>query len=99
VGGPFNYPIGTWQELNWSPLYTDNDFWYFCSNVTNIDAPANITAVDNALAKYTGGESWTNLGNYANYIKEVYLPLCDGGDVNSPACFGTQNGMPIILVA
>jgi serine carboxypeptidase S28 len=31
------------------------------------------------------------LGNYANYIKLYLLPLCDSGDYNSTACFGTQN--------
>lgn len=89
-----NYPTSTWQELNWSPLYTANDFWEFCGNVTNIDAPANVTAVDNALAKYTGGEPWTNLGNYAEYFKENFLPLCPSGNYDSTerGCFGTQNG-------
>ena len=88
-----NYPTGTWQELNWYPEYSADDFWNFCSNVTNIDAPADITAVDTVLAKYTGGQPWTNLGNYANYFKEAILPLCESGDVDSTSsgCFGTQN--------
>ncbi|KAA8576690.1 hypothetical protein MFRU_014g01720 [Monilinia fructicola] len=91
IGGPMNYPTNTWQELNWSPLYTSNDFWNFCSNVTNIDAPKTITDIDYALSNYTGGEPWTNLGNYATYIKNVLIPLCDGAPIDSTSCFGTQN--------
>ncbi|KAI9667512.1 MAG: hypothetical protein M1821_000328 [Bathelium mastoideum] len=93
LGGPMNYPTETWQELNWSPLYGANDFWNFCNNVSNIDSPANITAVDYELAKYTHGEPWTNLGNYANYVKEIVLPYCTTGDYDSTenGCFGTQN--------
>lgn len=86
-----NYPMGTWQELNWSPLYTSNDFWDFCSNVTNIDAPKTTTNIDYALSNYTGGEPWTNLGNYATYVKNVLVPLCDGVPIDSIYCFGTQN--------
>lgn len=86
-----NYPTNTWQELNWYPAYSGPDFFDFCSNVTNADAPANVTAVDYALAKYTNGKPWTNLGNYANYFKEAFLPLCPSGDYNSVSCFGTQN--------
>ena len=94
MGGPMNYPTATWQELNWSPLYGYQDFWNFCNNVSNINAPENITAVDNELAKYTNGEPWTNLGNYANYVKEIVLPYCTTGDYDSTenTCFGTQNG-------
>jgi hypothetical protein len=92
VGGPFNYPTNTWQELNWYPAYTTDDFFNFCGNVTNIFAPESVTSVDYALSKYTDGEPWTNLGNYANYVKNVLLPLCDGVDINSSACFSTQNG-------
>ncbi|KIN05897.1 hypothetical protein OIDMADRAFT_100781 [Oidiodendron maius Zn] len=91
LGGPMNYPTNTWQELNWYPAYTTDDFFNFCSNVTNIFAPESITSVDYALAKYTNGEPWTNLGNYANYFKNVLLPLCDGVEINSSACFSTQN--------
>jgi hypothetical protein len=87
-----NYPTSTWQELNWYPDYNSPDFFEFCNNVTNIDAPANITAVDNILAKYTHGQSWTNLGNYATYFKKNFLPLCPSGDIDSTSCFGTQNG-------
>ncbi|KAI9686127.1 MAG: hypothetical protein M1820_010679 [Bogoriella megaspora] len=92
LGGPMNYPTNTWQELNWSPSGS-RDFWDFCNNVTNLDAPANITAVDNQLAQYTNGSSWTNLGNYADYVKRVVVPLCETGDINSVlnGCFGTQN--------
>lgn len=87
------YPTYTWQELNWNPAYTHTDFFDFCSNVTNIDAPANVTAVDSALAKYSGGKPWINLGNYAEYVKRVIVPLCEDGDINSshPGCFSTQN--------
>lgn len=90
-----NYPTYTWQELNWYPAYNHDDFFNFCNNVTNIDAPESVTAVDYALAKYTHGEPWTNLGNYANYFKSQFLPLCSTGDYDSPlnGCFGTQNGM------
>ncbi|KAL9069355.1 MAG: hypothetical protein Q9157_006194 [Trypethelium eluteriae] len=93
LGGPMNYPTNTWQELNWSPLYGSNDFWNFCNNVSDINAPANITAVDNQLAKYTNGEPWTNLGNYANYVKQIVLPYCTSGDYDSTndGCFSTQN--------
>ncbi|KAF2090941.1 extracelular serine carboxypeptidase-like protein [Saccharata proteae CBS 121410] len=91
LGGPMNYPTNTWQELNWDPAYGSDDFWDFCNNVTNIDAPENITSVDYILAPYTHGEPWTNLGNYANYIKKALLPLCESGDYNSVSCFGTQN--------
>ena len=93
VGGPLSYPTNSWQELNWYPAYSWNDFFDFCSNVTNINAPANITAVDSALVKYSNGDPWTNLGNYANYIKQAILPLCSSADYDSPECFGTQNGL------
>lgn len=61
LGGPLNYPTNTWQELNWLPLPGAEDFWAFCSNVTNLDAPANITKVDTMLSNYSNGEPWTNL--------------------------------------
>ncbi|TAQ91065.1 hypothetical protein B7494_g612 [Chlorociboria aeruginascens] len=76
MGGPMNYPTNTWQELSWVPEVGPRDFFYFCGNVTNVDAPANITAVDYALAKYTGGEPWTGLGGYADYVKKIVLPIC-----------------------
>lgn len=81
----------TWQELNWSPLYGSQDFFHFCSNVTDLNAPHNITAVDHALSEYTNGEPWTGLGAYANYVKQVVLPICSSGDYDSTSCFGTQN--------
>jgi hypothetical protein len=88
-----NYPTNTWQELNWYPAYSGNDFFEFCSNVTNINTPANITAIDSTLAKYSDEDLWTNLGNYANYIKQAILPLCPNADYDSPECFGTQTGL------
>lgn len=93
LGGPDFYPTNTWQELNWSPLYGSMDFWDFCGNVTNMDAPENITAVDYALAEYTDGEPWTGLGNYAEYVKRVVVPLCTSGRIDSTddGCFSTQN--------
>ncbi|KAG7001373.1 extracellular serine carboxypeptidase [Physcia stellaris] len=91
IGGPMNYPTNTWQELNFNSTYGSQDFFEFCSNVTNIDAPANITAVDTVLSKYSNGKPWTNLGNYAQYIKQTLLPLCDGAPIDSTSCFGTQN--------
>jgi hypothetical protein len=63
LGGPMNYPTNTWQELNWNSTYGSDDFWLFCTNVTNVEAPENITQLDYALAQYTGGEPWTNFGN------------------------------------
>ncbi|KAI0116341.1 peptidase S28 [Nemania sp. FL0031] len=90
LGGPFFYPSYSFQEINWNPAYGHQDFFDFCTNVTDINAAPEITAVDNAMAKYTGGK-WKNLGNYAAYIKRVFLPLCTSGDLNSPQCFGTQN--------
>ena len=90
VGGPYDYPTDTWQELSWQDPNTQ--FWLFCSNVTDIDAPANVTAVDEYFAQYTNGEAWENLGNYANYIKEVILPTCPSGDYASGDCFGQGDG-------
>ena len=92
LGGPMNYPTNTWQEIIWG----DNgspDFFLFCNNVTNLDAPENITQIDNELSAYTNGESWTNLGNYANYIKQYLVadPSICKGDIDSTTCFGTQN--------
>lgn len=91
LGGPMNYPTNTWQELNWNTSYGSYDFWNFCTNVTNLNAPDNITAIDTALADRTNGQPWTNLGNYANYVKEVVLGYCESGDYNSTSCFGTQD--------
>lgn len=92
LGGPMNYPTETWQELNWNSTYGSDDFFLFCRNVTNLDAPENITAVDYALAQYTDGEPWTNLGNYANYVQQNIVPLCSGDiDSTNDGCFSTQN--------
>ena len=92
IGGPMNYPTNTWQEVNWNATYGSRDFFYFCNNVTNPYAPANITAIDTVLSHYTHGRPWTNLGNYAEYVKRTLLPLCDPGvPIDSTACFGTQN--------
>ena len=66
MGGPFNYPTNTWQELNWDPEYGSNDFWLFCTNVTNLEAPESVTSVDYALSETTNGAPWPNLGNYAS---------------------------------
>lgn len=90
VGGPFDYPTETWQELLWTTQ--ESQFWDFCSRLTDLDAPENITAVDTQLAKYTNGEAWTNLGNYANYVKEVILPTCSTGYYAGGECFGQGNG-------
>jgi hypothetical protein len=91
IGGPFIYPTYTWQEINWNPDYGHIDFFDFCRNVTDVTPPKNNTKVDNQLAKYTNGQNWKNLGNYAAYIKRVVLPLCLTGDYNSAECFGTQH--------
>ena len=91
IGGPMNYPTETWQEIVWGPDGSD-DFWNFCTNVTNLYAPENITQQDYALANYTNGKPWTNLGNYANYVKQVVLAYCPSGDYGNTECFNTQNG-------
>jgi pimeloyl-ACP methyl ester carboxylesterase len=91
IGGPLFYPLSTWQEINWNPKYDQRDFFDFCRNVTDIDAPENTTSVDFALSKYKNGSPWKNLGNYAVYVKRVVLPLCASGDYNSAACFSTQH--------
>ncbi|KAF2465610.1 uncharacterized protein BDR25DRAFT_328648 [Lindgomyces ingoldianus] len=38
IGGPMFYPTNTWQELNWSPRYGSEDFFYFYSNYSDGDA-------------------------------------------------------------
>jgi hypothetical protein len=90
LGGPMNYPTNTWQEIIWG-TQGSQDFFDFCTNVTNLDSPSAITEVDTVLANYTHGEAWLNLGNYANYVKKTLLPNCESGDYNSVECFGTQN--------
>ena len=93
IGGPMNYPTNTWQELNWNPAFGSDDFWLFCTNVTNLDPPASIAAMDYTFSNYTNGEPWTNLGNYANYIKNFVVDrYCSSEEeINTPSCFGTQN--------
>lgn len=100
LGGPMNYPTNTWQELGWNSSFGSDDFWNFCNNVTNLYAPEEITKVDYVLANYTNGEPWRNLGNYANYVKEVVLGYCPSGDYGNSECFNTQNGKkPLPLAA
>ena len=93
IGGPFFYPTNTWQELGWDPSFGSDDFWHFCTNVTNLYAPESITAVDYALSNYTNGEPWTNLGNYVYYVKNFVVDQhCPSEElINTPTCFGTQN--------
>ncbi len=89
-----NYPTNTWQELNWYPGYDHPDFFAFCNNITDMNAPANITAVDMQLSNYTNGSAWTGLGAYANYVKRVILPTCPSADLidtTTTGCFSTQN--------
>ncbi|EUC47090.1 hypothetical protein COCMIDRAFT_35385 [Bipolaris oryzae ATCC 44560] len=83
LGGPLTYPTGTWQEIN----------WHFCSNITNPSPPAAHLDIDTALSTHSHGEPWTGLGNYAAYIKNVILPFCTTGRINSTdyGCFSTQN--------
>ena len=82
--------------MNWDPEENCPDFFYFCGNVTNADAPESITSVDYALSNATNGEPWINLGNYANYIKKYVNPICTGYPLyhtpfDGDYCFGTQN--------
>jgi hypothetical protein len=93
IGGPMNYPTNTWQELNWNPRYGSEDFFNFCSNVTNLNAPEAVNKVDYALAKYSHGEPWVGLGGYADYVKKILIPQCESGRIDSTdsGCFGTQN--------
>lgn len=94
LGGPTFYPTNTWQELNWDPAQGSSDVFLFCNNITNADSPHNITQLDYALAPYTNGEPWTNLGNYATYIKNYIVPMCPDAsliDTTTPGCFSTQN--------
>lgn len=77
LGGPLFYPTNTWQELNWNPDFGSDDFWLFCTNVTNLDAPENVTKVDYELSKYTGGKPWPNLGKYnvAQWLVPISTPM------------------------
>ncbi|RWA08733.1 hypothetical protein EKO27_g6366 [Xylaria grammica] len=65
IGNPGNYFSNTWQELNWNSSYGSHDFFYFCGNVSNIDAPKEISEIDYSLSNYTNGEPWVGLGGYA----------------------------------
>jgi hypothetical protein len=85
-----NYPANTWQELNWDPAVSAPDFFNFCSSVTDMNAPADIADVDYVLAKHTNGEPWVNLGNYANYFKQAFLPLCPSGGYDNTGCLGLK---------
>ena len=80
------------QELNWYPAYDHRDFFDFCNNVTDQNAPANITAVDTQLSNYTNGQPWTGLGGYAEYVKNVVVSACPSEDlIDTTQCFSTQN--------
>ncbi|KAJ7604391.1 extracelular serine carboxypeptidase-like protein [Roridomyces roridus] len=90
IGNPFTYPTNSWQELNWDPNVGGDDFFLFCDAVTS--ANKTFSAVDSQLSKFTGGAVWTNLGNYANYIKTKIIPFCPPGvSLDSNECFGTHN--------
>ncbi|KAI4183382.1 MAG: hypothetical protein L6R41_005430, partial [Letrouitia leprolyta] len=89
LGNPLFYPTYSWQELHWYPMKGYLEFHDFCRNVTIIDS--SVSQIDHELAVYTHSEPWTNLGNYAAYIKQNVLPLCPSGDYNSFDCFGTQH--------
>ncbi|KAF2970247.1 hypothetical protein GQX73_g3300 [Xylaria multiplex] len=65
IGNPGFYLSNTWQELNWNSTYGSRDFFHFCGNVSNIDAPKEISDVDYSLSHYTNGEPWVGLGGYA----------------------------------
>lgn len=94
IGGPMFYPTNTWQELNWFSMRSAEDFYTFCSNVTNPSPSASVAAVDTLLSKYTHGDPWVGLGGYANYVNATLLPLCETGDYASTndGCFGlSQN--------
>lgn len=76
------------------PERSAEDFYAFCSNVTNPSPPASVAAVDFQLSKYTHGDPWTGLGGYASYVNATLLPLCESGDYASTnnGCFGlSQN--------
>ncbi|WPH03942.1 extracelular serine carboxypeptidase [Acrodontium crateriforme] len=97
LGGPVDYGYSnTWQELSWFPEDGAQDFWHFCSNVTNDDAHKNISLVDYALSEFSHGEPWTGLGNYAHYVKQTVLPsygasCAEVQNQDSSDCFGQQN--------
>ncbi|KAF1964760.1 hypothetical protein BU23DRAFT_491637 [Bimuria novae-zelandiae CBS 107.79] len=92
LGGPFDYPTPTWQELNWNPPDSSQDFFHFCANITSPSTPST-TFIDTRLSKYTQGTPWVGLGAYAAYIKRVIVPLCVSGRLDSTdaGCFSTHN--------
>lgn len=90
-----NYPGNTWQELNWYPDYDHPDFFWFCNNITDPDAPVEITSVDSQLANYTNGEDWTGLGGYASYVKQVVVGPYSADVIDTTAGLSTQNGMSV----
>ena len=90
-----NYPTNTWQELNWHPAYDSPDFFWFCNNITDMNAPVHITNVDMQLANYTGGTAWTGLGAYANYVKEVIVSGYATQDIDTTAGLSTQNSQSV----
>ena len=65
LGNPFFYPTKSYQELYWNSGPGVGEFYDFYRNVTNLNPPAEVRQTDHELAAYTGGEQWTNLGNYA----------------------------------
>ncbi|KAI1267834.1 extracelular serine carboxypeptidase-like protein [Xylariaceae sp. FL1019] len=92
IGNPGSYLVDTWQELNWNSTYGARDFFWFCGNITDIDAPREVTDADYALSNYTKGEPWVGLGGWGNYMKKYVLPVaCPSGDYNSFDCWGTQH--------
>ncbi|KAI1816653.1 peptidase S28 [Poronia punctata] len=91
LGGPFYYPDYTWQEIDWNPAIGRGNFFDFCDNVTNPSPTPSSIKTDSLLSRYTHGKAWKNLGNYAEYIKRVILPLCPSGEYDGPECFGTQH--------
>jgi hypothetical protein len=80
IGNPGTYFSNTWQELNWNSTYGSRDFFNFCGNVTDIDAPDEIAKVDYVMSNYTKGEPWIGLGGYAVSVvaaSNVVLQACN----------------------
>jgi len=88
LSGPMSYPANTWHELSWV-TFGSNDFFDFCSNVTNIDTLANIPPLIARDRNTPAPISW--FGGYAVYLKDVVKPGCASGDYNNSLCFGTLN--------
>ncbi len=74
IGNPGFYLSNTWQELNWNSSYGSRDFFYFCGNVSDIDAPKGVSDIDYSMSIYTNGEPWVGLGGYAVSILFFHLP-------------------------